>query len=60
MIPQTFIEHLVELKKRVIIILLSFGVLCAIGYIYSEKIYDFLLLPLADYFTSKGESREII
>jgi sec-independent protein translocase protein TatC len=60
MISQTFIEHLVELKKRVIIVLLSFGIFCAIGYIYSDKIYDFLLLPLADYFTSKGENREII
>jgi sec-independent protein translocase protein TatC len=45
---QTLIEHLVELKKRVIYCLLAILIGFAISYYFADHIYSFLLQPLID------------
>ncbi len=41
----TFIEHLEELRKRVIVSLIAVGVCFIISYIFSKQILSFILLP---------------
>lgn len=43
----SFIEHLEELKKRLIYVILIFFISFIIAYYYASEIYDFLLKPLA-------------
>jgi sec-independent protein translocase protein TatC len=43
---QTFIEHLEELRKRLIISLIAIGIGFFICYIFSEKIFRLLMMPL--------------
>ena len=45
---QTFIEHLEELRKRLIISLLAVGIGFSICYIFSEKIFQLLMIPLQE------------
>jgi sec-independent protein translocase protein TatC len=42
----TFLDHLEELRKRIIIILISFIVLTVGAYFFKEQIYYFLIEPL--------------
>ncbi len=44
----SFIEHLYELKIRLIYVLLTFFLSFVIAYFYADKIYNFLLSPLAN------------
>lgn len=41
-----FTEHLEELRKRIIICLLSIGIGCAISYAFAKSIFNFLAKPL--------------
>jgi sec-independent protein translocase protein TatC len=41
-----FKEHILELRNRLIIILIFFIIITFVGYGFSEKIYYFLLIPL--------------
>ncbi len=45
---QTLVEHLVELKKRLIYCLLAVLLGFAISYHFADQIYNFLLQPLVD------------
>ena len=43
---QTFIEHLEDLRKRLIISLIAIGIGFTVCYIYSIPIFQFLMMPL--------------
>lgn len=43
---QTFLEHLEELRKRLIISLIAVGIGFGISYIFSKQIFQFLTIPL--------------
>jgi len=43
----TFLEHLDELRKRIIVAVASVGVGCVIAFAFVNKIYDFVYYPLA-------------
>ena len=43
---QTFIEHLEELRKRLIISLIAVGISFAVCYIFSKEIFQLLMIPL--------------
>jgi sec-independent protein translocase protein TatC len=43
---QTFIEHLEELRKRLIISLIAVGIGFVISYIFSKEIFHLLMIPL--------------
>jgi sec-independent protein translocase protein TatC len=43
---QTFIEHLEELRKRLIVSLIAVGIGFIICYIFSKDIFSFLMMPL--------------
>ena len=43
---QTFIEHLEELRKRLIISLIAVGIGFGISYIFSKEIFQLLMIPL--------------
>ncbi len=47
---QPLIEHLRELKKRIIYCLLAFFVATGISYYFAPQVYGFLVQPLADAF----------
>jgi len=55
-----FIEHFRELKNKVVFVLLFFLAAFLISYIFSEKIYTFLLAPLSEYYISEGKQGSII
>ena len=42
----SFLEHLDELRKRLIYIVYSLIVGCAISYLFVQKIYDFIMRPM--------------
>ena len=42
----SFLEHLDELRKRLIYSVISLCVGCAIAYIFINRIVDFIMLPL--------------
>ena len=54
----TFKEHLVEIKRRFLIILVFFITAFAGCYLFREDIYSFFLSPLVDILGTKG--RKII
>jgi sec-independent protein translocase protein TatC len=43
---QTFIQHLEELRKRLIVSLVAVGIGFIICYIFSKEIFEFLMMPL--------------
>ena len=43
---QTFIEHLEELRKRLIISLIAVGIGFVISYIFAKEIFQILMIPL--------------
>lgn len=56
---QPIIEHMRELKKRLIYCLLAFFVTTGISYYFAEDIYAFLVQPLADVFPDLSHRRLI-
>lgn len=55
---QPFIEHLIELRRRLMIAVTVFIVATCLSYLVSEHIYAFLVRPLAD--AMPGEGRRLI
>ena len=59
--PMPLLEHLVELRKRLMWALLSFVIAFAVCYYFSKQIYMFLAQPLADILQEKtGQERRMI
>ena len=56
---QPLLEHLHELKKRLIYCLLAFFVTSGVSYYFAAEIYGFLVQPLADAFPSPEHRRLI-
>ena len=56
---QPVIEHIRELKKRLIYSLLAFFLATGISYYFAENIYSFLVQPLADVFPDLSHRRLI-
>jgi sec-independent protein translocase protein TatC len=56
---QPLIEHLIELRKRLIICILSFLVATVVCYEFAANIYSFLVQPLADAFADPSHRRLI-
>ncbi len=54
----TLIEHLVELRRRVMWSVLALMIFSCISYLFAPQIYDFLIQPLAD--ALPGENRRLI
>jgi len=57
---EAFIEHFRELKNRIFFVLIFFFIAFGVSYIFSEKIYAFLLAPLSDYYAAQGKQGSII
>ena len=53
-------EHFVELRRRIIICLVTFLMAFGICYYYSEQIYMFLAHPLAQAMRQQGEQPHLI
>ncbi|MCQ8240595.1 twin-arginine translocase subunit TatC [Rhizosaccharibacter radicis] len=58
--PMPLLEHLVELRRRLLWSVLSFLVTFLLCYHFSQKIYLFLAQPLADIMRQKGEQPHLI
>ncbi len=54
------IEHLAELRQRLIYSLLGFGVCAVICGIFAREIYDFLTSPLREQLLARGEDAKLI
>lgn len=54
----TLIEHLVELRTRVMWSVLALIIFSSVSYLFAENIYTFLIQPLAD--ALPGENRRLI
>lgn len=58
--PQPLVEHLAELRKRLIYCLGLFLFFFCVSYYYSQELFDFLVQPLANVLHNKGEQRRLI
>jgi sec-independent protein translocase protein TatC len=56
----TFREHFLELRQRLIYAFIVFIIAFAVGYMFSEQIYQLLLKPLANFYTKEGRQGNII
>lgn len=54
------IEHLAELRTRILYSLAAFVVCFIIGYLYQEPIYGILTQPLCDTLASRGQTCELV
>ena len=54
------LEHLIELRQRMIYSFLSIIVLFFVCYYFSPTLYDFLVQPLADVLSTMGGNRRLI
>lgn len=54
----TLVEHLTELRSRLMWAVLAFVLLSCVSYSFAEQIYRFLVMPLAD--VLEGENRRLI
>ena len=52
--PMPLLEHLIELRTRLIWAMASFAVCFAVSYYFSERVYYFLALPLAEVLRESG------
>ncbi|RZI46105.1 twin-arginine translocase subunit TatC [Candidatus Finniella inopinata] len=58
--PKPLLDHLLELRKRLIYSLIGFVIVFSICYVYSENIFQFLVRPLAQLLQTKGGGRRLI
>ncbi len=58
--PMPLLEHLVELRTRLLWSMGAFMICFAFCYYFSRPIYSFLVQPLADILVSKGQNRRLI
>ena len=56
----SFVEHLTELRSRLIISFVFFFIFFVISYIFAENIYNFLVYPYADAVKDDGLNRRLI
>ncbi len=54
------IEHLIELRSRLIKALIGFGLAALICYFFAQEIYDFLTAPLRDRLLARGQDPRLI
>ena len=54
------LDHLIELRRRLVNSFMAILVLFFICYYFSPEIYDFLVRPLADVLTEEGGNRRLI
>jgi len=54
------IEHLIELRRRLIISFIGFGVAFVICWHFAEPIYDFLAQPLAHAMAARGQAVRMV
>ena len=52
--PMPLMEHLIELRTRLIWAMVAFALCFAVSYYFSEKIYYYLALPLAEVLRESG------
>lgn len=57
--PQPILDHLIELRQRLIYSLVGFFAVFCVCYYYSETIFQFLVQPLEDLLKNKGARRLI-
>jgi sec-independent protein translocase protein TatC len=57
--PQPLMDHLLELRRRLIYALVGFFIAFVFCYVYSENIFEFLVRPLADLLQHKSNRRLI-
>lgn len=55
----SFVSHLIELRKRLVIVVMGFVLSSAVCYFYVEQIYGFLTVPLKDAMDEQGSGRLI-
>ncbi len=55
----TLIEHLIELRRRVMIVVLAWGIAFGVCYYFVEDVYAVLVEPLAQAFDSESQRRLI-
>ena len=58
--PMPLIEHLMELRTRLLYSVIAFGLAFAVCYYFSTAIYGFLARPLADILMQQGGERRMI
>lgn len=58
--PKPLLDHLLELRQRLIYTLIGFGLVFSLCYVYSENIFQFLVRPLAHLLQIKGTGRRLI
>lgn len=58
-IPQPLLQHLLELRQRLIYALIGFFLTFIFCYVYAEEIFHFLVQPLATLLQAKGHHRLI-
>ncbi len=58
--PNSFVNHLTELRSRIIRSLVFISIIFIIGYIFAENIYIFLVEPYAEAVKNDGISRRLI
>lgn len=54
--PRPLIEHLIELRRRLVYCVVLFLCVFAVCYIYSETLFQVIVKPLADVFLLNGKS----
>ncbi len=58
--PRPLLEHLIELRQRLIYAMIGFFIAFAVCYAFSEEIFQFLVKPLAKLLQAKSEGRRLI
>ena len=58
--PMPLLEHLVELRRRLLWSAVAFFVCFGLCYHFSRELYSFLVQPLADILIEKGANRRLI
>lgn len=59
-LPKPILDHLLELRKRLIYSIIAFALLTAACYPFAETIFQFLLQPLGDLLQEKKLERKLI
>lgn len=57
---QSLIEHLIDLRKRLLICVIAFLIAFAIAYPFVNEIFRFLIQPLANVMQEESETRRLI
>ncbi len=58
--PMPLLDHLIELRRRLLWSAVAFIVCFAVCYHFSEQIYSFLVQPLANILRTRGDNRRLI